>query len=66
MQVRALLLITSGYSRQAEPCPPCSVTKVQSHDEGNGGRSVTVVHVSVTGVLNKDNRGHGEQVGTEV
>ena len=30
-----------------------SVTEAQSHDEGRGGRSVTVVHRSVMGVLNK-------------
>ena len=28
------------------------LTKVQSHDEGKGGRSVTGVHGSVTGVQN--------------
>ena len=30
-----------------------SVTKVQSHDEGKGGRSVTEVHGSVMRVRNK-------------
>ena len=30
-----------------------SVTKAQSHDEGRGGRSVTGVHRSATGISNK-------------
>ena len=30
-----------------------SVTKVQSHDEGKGGKGVTEVHGSVLGVQNK-------------
>ena len=30
-----------------------SVMDVQSHDEGKGGGSVTVVHISVTGIQNR-------------
>ena len=30
-----------------------SVTEAQSHDEGRGGRSVTGLYESVTGILNK-------------
>ena len=44
-----------------------SVTKIQSHDEGKGGRSVTGVHGSVTSVQNKSvNEGMEKRVGTEV
>ena len=51
-QVRTQSL-TSGYPGHAEYCPPYSVTKVQSHDEGKGGRSVSGIQGSVTGVQNK-------------
>ena len=37
-----------------------SVTEAQSHDEGKGGRSVTGVRGSVTGIQNM------QRVGTEV
>ena len=41
-----------------------SVTKVQSHDEGNGGRSVTGVHRSVTGIQN-ESEGMEKRVGMD-
>ena len=44
-----------------------SVTEVQSHDEGRGGRNVTGVHGSVLGIQNKSKaEGMEKPVGTEV
>ena len=44
-----------------------SVTDVQSHDEGRGGRNVTGVHGSVLGVQNKGKtEGMESPVGMEV
>ena len=44
-----------------------SVTEVQSHDEGKGGRSVTGVHRSVTRVQIKSiTEGMPKRVGREV
>ena len=44
-----------------------SVTEVQSHDKGKGGRSVTGIHGSVTGVQNKSiTEGMEKRVGMKV
>ena len=44
-----------------------SVTEVERHDEGKGGRSVAEVHGSVMGAQNKSmTEGMEKRVGTEV
>ena len=53
--------------REAWKRRQCTVAEARNHDYGKGGRTVTGVHGSVTGVQNKTgNAGVEKRVGTKV
>ena len=55
------------FGRPGKDGSVLTVAEPQNHDTGRGGRTVTEVHGSVTGIQNKAvNGGMEKRVGTEV